>query len=219
MTGFHANKILQRTVNTLITQAGVTSFVETGTYLAYTTAYVAIQHPTLPIFTCEIDDQCHATSCIALKSFSNVRLSKESSEKFIDRLVMEKVLGDMPMFFLDAHWNDYWPLLDEVVNIAKLPKFIILVDDFMVPGQSHFATSAGGGGTPGVNRTTIDMRPCDMTLIGSSLPQGCEVAYPTYSKEAIREAWHVVGYVLIMKGVSGIDALRAEPLHSWGGIR
>lgn len=219
MTGFHNNLVLQRTVNALISQAGVTSFVETGTFLAYTTGYVAAKHPALPVFTCEINDQYHAACCEALRSFPNVRLSKESSEKFIDRLITEKALGDLPMFFLDAHWYDYWPLPDEVANIARLPKFIILVDDFMVPGQPHFATSAGGGGTPGVHRTTTDPRPCDMSLIGPKLPPECEVAYPAYGKEAIPEAWHVVGYALIMKGVSGIDALRADKAHSWGGVR
>lgn len=221
MRGFHGNPIAQRLVNTLIGRAGVTSFVETGTHYASTAVYMAHSHPTLPIFTCEIDDRCHAASLAALRPYRNASLSKESSEKFIDRLIAENALGGLPMFFLDAHWFDYWPLPDEVASIAKLPRFIILIDDFMVPDQPHFETSAGGGGTIGEHRTKPDNRPCSMALIGSLLPQDCEVAYPQYGRReaGATERDHLVGYVLIAKDLSGIDAIKKDPLHSWGGIR
>jgi hypothetical protein len=221
MSGFHGNQVLQRTVDALIAH-GVTSFVETGTHHASTALHMAVRHPMLPIFTCEIDDHCYLTSLGTLRPHRNVQLSKESSEKFIDRLIAENVLGDLPMFFLDAHWYDYWPLPDEVASIAKLPKFIILVDDFEVPGQSHFETSAGGGGTIGEHRSKPDNRPCSMALVGSALPQDCEVAYPKYGKlEAFGnpKTPHLVGYVLIMKGLSDISALKTDVLHSWGGVR
>lgn len=221
MTGFHGNRVLQRAVNDLV-QAGVTAFVETGTHYAATALYMARRYPSLPVFTCEIDDACHAASAVALKPCQNAQLSKESSEKFVTRLVSGNMVGDFPMFFLDAHWFDYWPLPDEVATIAALPKFVILVDDFMVPGQNHFETSAGGGGTIGVHRTKPDTRPCDMSLVKHLLPQDCEVGYPRYTK---LEAYgnpavpHLVGYVLVVRGVQVPGGLKADPLHSWGGIR
>jgi len=219
MTGFHGNRILQQKVDQLIT-CGVSSFVETGTHYAATSLHMAKRHPTLPILTCEINDLYLSTSREILKPYQNVKLSNESSEKFIDRLITEGMLGDLPMFFLDAHWHDYWPLPDEVSGIAKLPKFIILVDDFEVPGQGQFETSAGGGGTIGEHRTKPDNRPCSMALIGPLLPHDCEVAYPKYGKiEAFGNpnTPHLVGYTIVTRNVQGID--KTDQLHSWGSIK
>lgn len=220
--GFHGNKILRTLVGDVIRLAGVTSFVETGTCTGITTECMALLFPKLPIFSCEIDPQYYAGSVERLRPHGNVKIAMESSEKFITRLIAEKSLGDMPMFFLDAHWYDYWPLVDEVAVISSLPKFAVIVDDFRVPGQGQFETSAGGGGTPGVHRTKVDSRPCDMTLVGHLLSSDCEVAYPAYGKT---EAYgtpntpHLVGHVLICKGVSGINELKTSPYYVWGTVR
>jgi hypothetical protein len=49
------------------------------------------------------------------------------------------VLGERPMFFLDAHWLDNWPLEEEMRIITeKIPSAVILIDDFKVPGDSRF---------------------------------------------------------------------------------
>ena len=222
MNGFHGNIMLQRMVDALIVQTGVTSFVETGTHYADTASHVAFGHPELQVFTCEIDEKYYAASVDNLQQYKHVRLFKESSEKFVARLVAENALGDLPMFFLDAHWYDYWPLPDEILAIAQLPKFLVLVDDFMVPGQPQFETSNGGGGTIGVHRTKQDNRPCSMDLIGPLLPHGCKSVYPAYGK---KEAYgrtdvpHLVGHVFILKGISGIDDLQADPLYTWAEIR
>lgn len=221
MSGFHGNQVLQRMVDQMVARAGVTSFVETGTHYAHTTLHMASRHPGLPIFTCEINPTYYAASLLALRPHANVQVSPESSEKYVVRLIGENALGAVPMFFLDAHWHDYWPLPDEVREIAKLPKFVILVDDFMVPGQAQFETSAGGGGTIGEHRTKPDTRPCDMSLIGQLLPADCAVGYPQYGKV---EAYgtphtpHLVGYVIIMRGI-GEDGVVLDGMHSWGGIR
>lgn len=220
MRGFHGNPIVQRLVNTLIGRAGVTSFVETGTHYAFTAVYMAHSHPTLPVFTCEIDDRCHAASLAALRPYQNASLSKESSEKFIDRLIAENALGGLPMFFLDAHWFDYWPLVDEIAAIGKLPRFIAMVDDFMVPGQSQFGYDVGGGGTVGLHRTKRDDRPCDMSLIGSLLPVDCQVGYPNYGVADVPEASHLRGHVVIAHGVGDMLAFSGNDAHYfWGGIR
>jgi hypothetical protein len=42
------------------------------------------------------------------------------------------------LFYLDAHWYEYWPLLDEIKIISKSHKdqCILVVDDCQVPGRS-----------------------------------------------------------------------------------
>lgn len=215
MTGFHRDTVLQRMVDALVGQVGVTAFVETGTHHADTAAHMALRHPRLPIFTCEIDDRCHAVSAARLRPFGNVRLSKESSERFVARLVSGGELGGMPMFFLDAHWRDYWPLPDEIAAIAGLPRFIALVDDFEVPGHAWFETSRGGGGTIGVHRTKADNRRCNMGLIGHLLPSGCTAAYPAYGRGDAGNPPHLVGHVFILRGVGGGLEARRDARYAW----
>jgi hypothetical protein len=222
MTGFHRNKVLQQVADGFV-DGGATSFVETGTHHATTASYMALRHPRLPIFTCEIDDQCLAISASVLRGRANVHLSRMSSEKFVGKLVSEGKLGDMPLFFLDAHWFDYWPLPDEVASIARLTRFAMLIDDFAVPGQGHFETSPGGGGTLGEHRTKEDTRGCDMGLISHLLPDGCDVFYPKYGKaEAFGSLniprLHLVGYVSVSKNVP-VGFLEADPLHFRGALR
>lgn len=221
--GFHGNRILRRMVADMIKACGVTSFVETGTCTGITTEYMASSFPSLPIFSCEIDPQYYGPSSARLRVYKNITVSLESSEKFIARLVSEKTLGDFPMFFLDAHWFDYWPLPDEIAAIATLPKSITLVDDFMVPGQGQFEHDNGGGGTIGVNRTKPDSRPCSMALIGSLLPPDCEVGYPNYDKMAAYgnpKAPHLRGHALIVRGAPDTFAsVKTGPHYVWGGVR
>jgi predicted O-methyltransferase YrrM len=42
--------------------------------------------------------------------------------------------GDKCLFFLDAHWNNYWPINDEISHLPK-NKGVIVVHDFVVPNH------------------------------------------------------------------------------------
>jgi hypothetical protein len=59
--------------------------------------------------------------------------------------VLKQLLTSWPsdkkiLFYLDAHWYDYWPLNDEMMEIAKIASVrnncIIIIDDFKVPGRA-----------------------------------------------------------------------------------
>jgi len=41
------------------------------------------------------------------------------------------------LFYLDAHWEDYWPLRDEIIEIGKThyDNCVIVIDDCKVPGR------------------------------------------------------------------------------------
>jgi predicted O-methyltransferase YrrM len=221
MSGFHGNRVHHQVVDGLIKECGVTSFIETGTHYGATTKHIAQRHPDLPVFSCEINDEYFRESSKRLQAFPNIKVFQESSEKFVARLVSEGVLGDLPMFFLDAHWHDYWPLKDEVSIVGSLPRFVLMVDDFAVPGRPWFETSAGGGGTIGVHRQAKDERPCAMSLIADSLPETCLVGYPTYTKkEAFQnpKAPHLVGHAVILQGVVLPEDLN-DGMYEWGEKR
>lgn len=69
----------------------------------------------------------------------NVVLSCNSSEKFLRQLIdkNEFTNEDRCIFFLDAHWNSYWPLKDEIREILKLRnKPVIIIDDFKTPNKN-----------------------------------------------------------------------------------
>jgi len=61
------------------------------------------------------------------------------------------VLGDIvtwidcskTLFFLDAHWEAYWPLLDEIAVIPR-GKGVIVIHDALVPGTNLGYDSFGG---------------------------------------------------------------------------
>lgn len=51
-------------------------------------------------------------------------------------------------FYLDAHWGEYWPLLDElkVIAQASLPvPPVIIIHDCKVPGLDHFLFDSYAG--------------------------------------------------------------------------
>lgn len=49
-------------------------------------------------------------------------------------------------FYLDAHWEQYWPLQDELKAIAKMnkPDSVIIIHDCKVPGKPWGFDSYGG---------------------------------------------------------------------------
>lgn len=118
-----------------------TSFVETGTEEGKTARWVAGLGK--PVFTCEIDE-VYIANLIGLLPV-NVRFYDINSPDFIVTIKTQNI-GHLPLFFLDAHWGAYWPLLDEVQAIAaNYNKAIIIVHDAAVPGKPNFWTCRGGG--------------------------------------------------------------------------
>ena len=212
MAGFHGNKILISLIDQFIKTFKCSSFVETGTYTGLTTKLVAIKYPNLPVFTSEVNEIYFKRADRFLKAFKNIAAFNESSEIVIKKLIEQSKLGDLPLFFLDAHWYDFWPLKDEMKIISELDRFIVIVDDFVVPGRPDFGSDPGGGGSLKFSgRKTKDTRPCDVNLIQESL-NGCKVVYPLYERSEVPEASHFRGYCVISKG---IDLGQPDKFHTW----
>ncbi|MFX0063170.1 MAG: hypothetical protein ACFFC7_13415 [Candidatus Hermodarchaeota archaeon] len=135
---FHLDPKFQNLILELI-NLPCSDFVETGTFLGASTSFVAQRARSLKIFTCEINKDLYRIAKNKLESYKNVNICHCSSEKYILRLLKQKKLGNLPLFFLDAHWGSYWPLLDELkLIIESRISAIILIDDFKVPGRPDF---------------------------------------------------------------------------------
>ncbi len=93
------------------------------------------------IHSVDIDQYSYESAKKIFHSNPNIHLYHSSSEKFLTSLLNREIdrnrVDHNYLFFLDAHWGEYWPLRDELKIICKLRKYIIVIDDFMVPGKSN----------------------------------------------------------------------------------
>lgn len=131
---------------------GLTSALETGTCLGSTTAWLVGNFP-FHVRSYEISPQYHA---IAMERVPGAKV--ERPHPMVDLvledsrgLVMQDVDGmaDRTFVFLDAHWNEHCPLLDELDAIAKAGvKPVIAIHDMRVPDHPELGYDSMPDGTP-----------------------------------------------------------------------
>ena len=127
--GFDIHHALE--IDYLIRNYKCDSIIETGTHFGDTTSFLAKTYPHLDIITCETQRNFYDKSKARLSKFDNVEVVYGSSEK-----VIENYLPDLhfPLIYLDAHWEDYWPLQDEIKNITH---GIVCVGDFNIKHMDY----------------------------------------------------------------------------------
>jgi hypothetical protein len=145
--GFHRDPIYGGLVLDLLSAFKFTSFVETGTFRGYTTELIATRHPELTVYSSEVVQSTYDAAHRALKKYPNIKLSLKNSDEWIAELLKTGELGAQPFFFLDAHWQTYWPLRAELRHISDAGiKAVSVIDDFEVPGRPDFGFDVDGGG-------------------------------------------------------------------------
>ncbi|MEI8229667.1 MAG: hypothetical protein WCG83_00840 [Candidatus Peregrinibacteria bacterium] len=128
---FNGDWFLARRMDALIREQGIQTAVETGTYLGQTTRWLARRIPS--VHTIEIQEKFATKARQSFRKFSNIQLHIDNSPNALRELI-PKITSPV-LFFLDAHWYDYWPILDEIQEIRKsgIRKCIIVIHDFFVP--------------------------------------------------------------------------------------
>lgn len=152
-----------------------TAFVETGTGEGDTARWMAARCQR--VFTCETNLDYLAALDGTLPK--NVSLYEMCSPEFI--VEIKPLVGHMPLFFLDAHWEAYWPLLDELRAITEnYQRGIIIVHDCTVPGRPNFWTCRGGGGADNANGPE-----CNWEYVKGGLDwrNQFRLFYPTYGSQ------------------------------------
>lgn len=134
--GFDITTALE--VEYLISRYRCDAFIETGSNMGDTTAYLAVQYPRLPIHSCDIEPRYAETARRRTAPCRNV-----SVELLDSRELLRQVAGryQRPFFYLDAHWNEDWPLTGELELIRT---GVVMVDDFNI-GHPRFGFDAYGG--------------------------------------------------------------------------
>ena len=124
-------------VKELIKKYGLQYALETGTHQALTTRELAGMFE--KVYTIELNDEFYNRCAAALHGYNNVYLIKGDSGKDLKPVLDEFPEGIKTFVYLDAHWYNYWPLLDEIDQLGANPNIInnciIVIDDFQIPDR------------------------------------------------------------------------------------
>ena len=138
--GFHGDSYLIELVDFLIRDSDY--FIETGTNVGSTLAYIAGNYPMMKCLSCEPDKSAFDEAVKNVNGLSNVLVYNMTSQEFINHLMKEKIaiFKKKCLFWLDAHGYGFrWPLKDEIKFITSNFKHgYILIDDFKVPDIEKF---------------------------------------------------------------------------------
>lgn len=111
----------------------VNTVIETGTFIGSSTVLFNLIFD--EVHTIEVKEENYLLAQSNLKHCQNVHFYLGSSENIL-RKILPSFTNKPILFYLDAHWDSYWPLLDELEEISKTHKdnCVIVIDDFKVPG-------------------------------------------------------------------------------------
>lgn len=189
--GFHGDEYLMRLVEHIAGNSKV--FVETGSNVGSTLAYVARSYPWLRCLSCEPDQSAFEQASANTEKYGNVALFKGTSQEFIAHLAnAESAIFSEPCFFwLDAHGYGFeWPLKKELEFItSRFSSGYILIDDFKVPGRDHFIYDEYQG------------QICSYEYVKEALNSGktYQLYYPTY-KDKTSKHHPLCGWGLLVFG-------------------
>jgi len=132
---FCGDSYLKKEFEFLIKKFRIKNIVETGTFKGDTTK--EFSKMVEKVYSIESNKEYYLSSKKRLKEDNNVKLFLGSSP-----VILKKILPGLEgntLFFLDAHWGNYWPILDELNEISKvdhMKKSVIVIHDFYVPGKN-----------------------------------------------------------------------------------
>jgi predicted O-methyltransferase YrrM len=121
----------------------ISTVVETGTFVGNST--LAFSYIFDQVHTIEKVMKHYDNAVINFSSYSNVTVHQGSSEAVLKN-ILPSLASTTILFYLDAHWEKYFPLLDELEEISKTHKdnCIIVIDDIKVPGRKELRYCRAG---------------------------------------------------------------------------
>jgi hypothetical protein len=130
-SAFEGDSFILNEIKEIIKKYNIKTFIETGTNEAKTTKVMSALVDS--VHTIELNETFYENCKNTLKDFKNVSIHNGSSEKILNELLPN--VDDSIIFYLDAHWYSYCPILDELDAIYRNGKknSIIVIHDFYVP--------------------------------------------------------------------------------------
>lgn len=137
--GFEGDTLLKDKFEQIIKENKISWIIETGAYYGATTKHLSLW--TDKVDSIEVVEENYKKAVENNSGNPKIDFHLGSSEKVMDTLFAGfNKKGRRPnlLCFLDAHWQEYNPLLDELAIIAKWKwKPIIIIHDFLVPDKSE----------------------------------------------------------------------------------
>lgn len=135
------DKFLKEELSKLVSDFKIDTIVETGTYMGWSTGILA--QVCQNVISIEINEEWHRKAKELNKQHNNIRFHLGSSQAVLQEVISSNASNFL--FFLDAHWGEYWPLLDELTVISrKKIKPVIIIHDFFVPRTDDTSKSKFG---------------------------------------------------------------------------
>ena len=143
--GFNGQRYRKKIFKDLLKELNFNLIIETGTWIGNTTGYMA-ENSNLQVYSCEINKRFHSLAKLRLKHLDNISLTLDDSISFLKKLSNTDLIMQKAFFYLDAHWYEQLPLAAEIEIIANNWKdFVIMIDDFQVPGDEGYGYDNYGG--------------------------------------------------------------------------
>jgi hypothetical protein len=136
----------QRLVLEILDKVRPDVVIETGTFRGITTEWFA-NHFAGPIFSCEVDRMYLIQAQHRLGRFGQVNLFHADSREFLRARIAALPARSRVLFYLDAHWRDDLPLIEElrIITGGDL-RWVAMIDDFKVPfDEGYYYDDYGPG--------------------------------------------------------------------------
>jgi len=173
----------RKIISEILTSINFDCIVETGTEYGFSTAYFSTFNK--KVFSIEKSKPLFYLAKKKLENFKKIHLIFNDS-KNIESILKEKKIdnANRVFFYLDAHHENDYPLLDELKFITSFyNNNLILIDDFQVPGDDGYGFDSFNG------------KKLNLNLISSSLIGENYIYFPKVSSKI--ETGRLRGYVLI----------------------
>jgi hypothetical protein len=198
--GFNGQKGKKQIFAELLDNFDFRYLIETGSFVGDTTGFMA-RRAKLPVLSSELNPHFYSLAKLRLKSLPSVSLSNLDSRVFLRNLAERPEITQQECFiYLDAHWGRDCPLREEIAIIASCwEKFIIMIDDFQVPGDYGYGYDRFGTFTK-LNLAYIraELKRFDLHTYFPRLPSAEETGAPS-------------GCVILSKGEQITHALTRIP--------
>lgn len=211
----------------LVASLNIDMIIETGTYLGSTAYFLSKNFPNIPIVTVESNDAHYQKAREVLSGCGNVKQYLGSSIEVFGGLDWRNVSN--PLFYLDAHWGEVFPLGKELEFIsARVARAVIVVDDFQIEGRPDYAFGVNHGRDtsfgpkwygrspeelPGVSNIGYLKGFIDLTDSVLIRPNYTYQDMCRFNKHPVYK--NLIGYVVVIRGYRSsvhADRLRDEPL-------
>ncbi|MCF8262166.1 MAG: hypothetical protein K9J12_15420 [Melioribacteraceae bacterium] len=144
---FNGQEIRRQIFLSIIARLDINLIIETGTFRGGTTEFMA-KNTSCKIITVEANESYYGYSKLRFLLNPQIRIFNNDSRKFLTKVLNKKTVQKKRLFFyLDAHWEEDLPLVEELqIIFQRTQNATIMVDDFQVPDDEGYSFDNYGPG-------------------------------------------------------------------------